>query len=446
MKRDHKNEMMDLGSEKFKEDINDWLEDTEYEIAHSAQKQQQVIDSMLSKIVGSYQSAFDKINQIIGNTGWVGSNGFNQNQSQLGSQSGAQSQHESATKPQSSIKPSGNASGTVTTPIPNNGDFNSKFENEIMQKPNTDNRLCAELKLSTTAISIQEGQTAHVTAQIRPTDAKNKTLTWNSSDVRIATASNGTISGLKPGSCQVTVITTDGSGLSASIGVTVTKKPEPPKPAPPANNNNNTGADGVPKVGDAVTFASGFYYYDSQGVTPSGGQMRGQTVYITKINSRSWATKPYHISRTSKFGEHDLGWVSLDQLRGYRSGASFIPENQLAITQEDGKEFILRNGSVLTQLNEGDKIMTRQETDNMYNWSKINPGQFAFSPTYDPVPNITPVNNTVIENHYDSLLTIDGGTITKDSIPDMKKLLMDSYKFTSSMMYKDAKKTGLRKR
>ena len=445
LKRDHKNEMMDLGSEKFKEDINDWLEDTEYEIAHSAQKQEEVISSMLNRVVGNYKDAFDKINQIIGNTGWVGSNGFNQNQSQLGSQSGAQSQHESATKPQGSIKPSGNASGTVTTPIPNNGDFNSKFENEIMQKPNTDNRLCAELKLSTTAISIQEGQTAHVTAQIRPTDAKNKTLTWNSSDVRIATASNGTISGLKPGSCQVTVITTDGSGLSASIGVTVTKKPEPPKPAPPANNNN-TGADGVPKVGDAVTFASGFYYYDSQGVTPSGGQMRGQTVYITKINSRSWATKPYHISRTSKFGEHDLGWVSLDQLRGYRSGASFIPENQLAITQEDGKEFILRNGSVLTQLNEGDKIMTRQETDNMYNWSKINPGQFAFSPTYDPVPNITPVNNTVIENHYDSLLTIDGGTITKDSIPDMKKLLMDSYKFTSSMMYKDAKKTGLRKR
>lgn len=445
LKRDHKNEMMDLGSEKFKEDINDWLEDTEYEIAHSAQKQEEVISSMLDRVVGNYKDAFDKINQIIGNTGWVGSNGFNQNQSQLGSQSGAQSQHESATKPQGSIKPSGNASGTVTTPIPNNGDFNSKFENEIMQKPNTDNRLCAELKLSTTAISIQEEQTAHVTAQIRPTDAKNKTLTWNSSDVRIATASNGTISGLKPGSCQVTVITTDGSGLSASIGVTVTKKPEPPKPAPPANNNN-TGADGVPKVGDAVTFASGFYYYDSQGVTPSGGQMRGQTVYITKINSRSWATKPYHISRTSKFGEHDLGWVSLDQLRGYRSGASFIPENQLAITQEDGKEFILRNGSVLTQLNEGDKIMTRQETDNMYNWSKINPGQFAFSPTYDPVPNITPVNNTVIENHYDSLLTIDGGTITKDSIPDMKKLLMDSYKFTSSMMYKDAKKTGLRKR
>ena len=27
-----------------------------------------------------------------------------------------------------------------------------------------------------------------------------------------------------------------------------------------------------------------------------------------------------HISRTSRFGERDLGWVSLDQLRGYASG------------------------------------------------------------------------------------------------------------------------------
>ena len=74
------------------------LEDTEFAISSSAEKQQQIIDSMLSKVVGSYQDAFNKINQIIGNTGWVGSNEFNQNQSQLGTQSGAQSQKDNATQ------------------------------------------------------------------------------------------------------------------------------------------------------------------------------------------------------------------------------------------------------------------------------------------------------------------------------------------------------------
>lgn len=89
------------------------LEDTEFAIASSAEKQQQIIDSMLSKVVGSYQSAFDKINQIIGNTGWVGSNEFNQNQSQLGTQSGAQSQKDNATQSQSNVGSSSTASPEI---------------------------------------------------------------------------------------------------------------------------------------------------------------------------------------------------------------------------------------------------------------------------------------------------------------------------------------------
>ena len=55
------------------------------------------------------------------------------------------------------------------------------------------------------------------------------------------------------GSCQVTVSTLDGSGISASITVTVTKKPEPPKPQEP-QTPNNSGGDGKPNIGDAVIY------------------------------------------------------------------------------------------------------------------------------------------------------------------------------------------------
>lgn len=100
------------------------------------------------------------------------------------------------------------------------------------------------------------------------------------------------------------------------------KQPETPAPAPQPEKpkTNTTTGDGVPRVGDAVTYASGNYFYSSDGLTPTGSQHRGGRVYITKINNASWAKKPYHISTGNKLGSGDLGWVSLSQLVGYKTG------------------------------------------------------------------------------------------------------------------------------
>lgn len=100
---------------------------------------------------------------------------------------------------------------------------------------------------------------------------------------------------------------------------TGTPKPETPKQETPNQPTSPNTGDGVPKVGDKVTFTSGQYYYSSDGLTPTGNQLLGQSVYITKINSASWAKKPYHIARDVS-GAHPLGWVALDQLKGYESG------------------------------------------------------------------------------------------------------------------------------
>lgn len=67
-------------------------------------------------------------------------------------------------------------------------------------------------------------------------------------------------------------------------------------------NKNVPIGDGKPKVGDKVKFVSGKYYYDSQGKTPLGSKYQGKEVYITKINDKSWATHPYHISTGNKLG------------------------------------------------------------------------------------------------------------------------------------------------
>lgn len=162
---------------------------------------------------------------------------------------------------------------------------------------------------------------------------------------------------------------------------TTVSKPTTPKPDYSSILNSkpsapsNGGGDGVPRIGDKVTYVSGSYFYSSDGLNPSGNQMLGQQVYITNINNASWAQKPYHISRTSRLGEQDLGWVTLDQLKGYKTGKFRIDRDQLGITQEEGNELILgrSDGAMimpnkkgqLTSLKRGDAVVDANGTDNL---------------------------------------------------------------------------------
>lgn len=50
-KRDHANDMQSEGYDKLSDDLQQMLEDTEYEISHNADKQLEIIDSMLNKAV-----------------------------------------------------------------------------------------------------------------------------------------------------------------------------------------------------------------------------------------------------------------------------------------------------------------------------------------------------------------------------------------------------------
>lgn len=267
-KRDHANDMQSQGYDKLSEDLKTSLDDTEYEISHNADKQLEIINSMLDKAVSSYQEAYGKINSIIKNTGWVGSTDFNNTQSDLSTETGVKNQNSNASQSQSSANknPSSTASGTKTDPINSNSKANSDLADQLVKPEDTTNRKVAELKVSPTSTTLEEGKSTSITATIRPNDAANKTLAWKSSNESIATVSNGTVKAKKPGSCTITATTTDGSGLSAKVSIKVNAKPKPPKPQPKPQPAK-TGGDGIPRVGDVVTF-TGSYYNDSWGMAP----------------------------------------------------------------------------------------------------------------------------------------------------------------------------------
>lgn len=76
-----------------------------------------------------------------------------------------------------------------------------------------------------TSVSIKEGETVAITATVSPSNATDKTVTWNSENTDIATVDNGTITGVKAGT---TTITASCGNVSASVAVTVNSSVELP--------------------------------------------------------------------------------------------------------------------------------------------------------------------------------------------------------------------------
>ena len=95
-------------------------------------------------------------------------------------------------------------------------------------KPQEDVRVTG-VTLDKNNISLVVGNTETLKETVLPGDAKNKAVTWTSSNSTIATVVNGTVTAVKEGTATITVTTTDG-GYKATCTVTVTKKPDEPDP------------------------------------------------------------------------------------------------------------------------------------------------------------------------------------------------------------------------
>ena len=236
-------------------------------------------------------------------------------------------------------------------------------------------------------------------------DFRNKTTTINS-----------TLSGIKVGvdnlvresNKQATVNVNAGKTQSSTVANPITNKPvapivnntETPKTPKPATSSSS--GDGKAKVGDKVKFVSGQYYYDSQGKQPLGYHNRGGYVYITKINTASWATHPYHISTGKKLGTGDLGWLKLNQLSGYATGKKNFANNEWAWTQEKGEEYIIRpsDGAILTPIARRGSVLNAEASNNLWNMTN-SPAEFIrdnLKLDASNVPNGSNVQNSYVQN------------------------------------------------
>lgn len=245
-------------------------------------------------------------------------------------------------------------------------------------------------------------------------NAKSVLTTYGTNFQNQQTTTNQTLSGIKlavdnmasslnkEAEKKVTANKTSTSAKKDPTKDTTTKPKTAPTTTKPKTTDKKSSGDGVAKVGDKVKFVSGQYYYDSEGKKPIGYHNRGKEVYITKINTKSWATHPYHISTGKTLGSGDLGWLKLSQLSGYASGKKRISDSEYAWTQENGQEFIVRpsDGAILTPVAKGDSVLNATASGNIWSMAN-NPAEFIknnLGLDSANIPNGANVNNQVTQN------------------------------------------------
>ena len=125
------------------------------------------------------------------------------------------------------------------------------------------------VSLSSTTLSMNVGDTKILTATITPNDVPKKDITWTSSDISIATVSNGTVTAISPGTVTITAKTYNGKNAKCMVTV---------KPIEPRSISLNK---------STLTLNEGDTYQLSATVNPSNTTDKSVTWYSNNISVAS---------------------------------------------------------------------------------------------------------------------------------------------------------------
>lgn len=123
-----------------------------------------------------------------------------------------------------------------------------------------------------------------------------------------------------------------------------------PEPEPPIEEKKEDEGNGIPEVGDVVTYTGGLYYYDSYGTNPSGSRGKGKKVTITYLNPK--APYPIHVEST----DSAYGWLKKDQISGYDTGGYTGDWNN-----DDGKLAILHKKELVLKDTDTENLLSAVE-------------------------------------------------------------------------------------
>lgn len=106
------------------------------------------------------------------------------------------------------------------------GYFGSEIEVIVSEEVSNEGSEVTEMKLNKSSVTLVQGESEKVIATVTPDNAKNKTITWKSSNTSIATVTkNGVVYAKKAGTVNITASTSN--NISKTVRVTVTEMKAP---------------------------------------------------------------------------------------------------------------------------------------------------------------------------------------------------------------------------
>ena len=159
---------------------------------------------------------------------------------------------------------------------------------------------------------------------------------------------------------------------AAGASSAATEKPKPtPAPAPAPQPQQKPQPKQV-TVGGMINAGGARIYADSYG-NGGGRQTFGNDPIYTVLQERNG----YILTRWHKLSSGYTGWFKKSDVSAYALGAKNIRNNEMAWTQENGSEMIMRpsDGAILTPLAKNDSVLTSDASSNIWNMAN-NPSDF----------------------------------------------------------------------
>lgn len=153
---------------------------------------------------------------------------------------------------------------------------------------------------------------------------------------------------------------------AAGASSAATEKPTPKPSSTPAQQQKQV------TVGGTINAGSARIYADSYG-NGGGRQTFGSDPIYTVLQERNG----YILTRWHKLSSGYTGWFKKSDVSAYALGAKNIRNNEMAWTQENGSEMIMRpsDGAILTPLAKNDSVLTSAASSNIWNMAN-NPSDF----------------------------------------------------------------------
>ena len=163
-----------------------------------------------------------------------------------------------------------------------------------------------------------------------------------------------------------------GTNIQAAGASAATEKPKPtPAPAPAPQPQQPPQPKPI-TVGGMINAGGARIYADSYG-NGGGRQTFGADPIYTVLQERNG----YVLTRWHKLSSGYTGWFKKSDVSAYALGAKNIKNNEMAWTQENGSEMIMRpsDGAILTPLAKNDSVLTSAASSNIWNMAN-NPSDF----------------------------------------------------------------------